>query len=229
VARGRQIAAILLTALGLYSFLSLFSDSTGQYGAYVSYWLRRAAGTVAFVPALALVWLGVRLFWGRWDAAVARRLAGVTLLLGVAALGLHVHYRFVTGWPAAWNVRDELAAVSGAAGPWSGGMLGAYLAAASMPLLGPLGTSLAAGAATVVAWLLIADNTMRRLGRRLGRRLMTRASEEDKRKLSIGDRLRKRRPPQTEREAHEPAGVKEAAAAQEPWFPKSGANDGGRR
>ncbi|MFO7264779.1 MAG: DNA translocase FtsK [Bacillota bacterium] len=221
MARGRQIAAILLTALGLYSFLSLFSDSTGQYGAYVSYWLRRAAGTVAFVPALALVWLGVRLFWGRWDAAVARRLAGVTLLLGVAALGLHVHYRFVTGWPAAWNVRDELAAVSGAAGPWSGGMLGAYLAAASMPLLGPLGTSLAAGAATVVAWLLIADNTMRRLGRRLGRRLMTRASEEDKRKLSIGDRLRKRRPPQTEREAHEPAGVKEAAAAQEPWFPKA--------
>ncbi len=38
-----QIAAILLTVLGLFGFLSLFFDATGQIGALLADWLRRVA------------------------------------------------------------------------------------------------------------------------------------------------------------------------------------------
>ncbi len=80
----------------------------------------------------------MRLFRGWWDASVVRRLLGFALLLAVAALGLHIYYRFTTEWPTTWSIREEMSIV-GTAG---GGMLGAVLGAASMRLLGPLGTGL---------------------------------------------------------------------------------------
>lgn len=157
MARGRQIAAILMTAFGLFSFFSLFFDATGQIGALTADYLRRAAGWVAAGPALIVVWLGVRLYRGLWDAAVLRRLLGFTLVLLVASIGLHLYYRFATDWPAAWSPREEAAA----AGDAAGGMVGGLLAGAFMRLLGPLGTGLAGAAAVAVAGMLLVDQPVR--------------------------------------------------------------------
>lgn len=217
MARGRQIAAIVLTAVGLFSFLSLFFDATGQAGVLVSDWLRRVAGAVGFFPALVLVWLGVRLFRGWWDTAVARRLIGVSLLFAVASLGLHVYYRFVTDWPAVWSVREEMVMVGRTPGIPTGGLVGAVLAAASLRLLGPLGTSLAAGTVTVVAWLLVVDQTLRQLAERLVSRT-TRSGEGSR---SVSERLKPRRRRKSEPPLDEAAALREAAAGQDRFVPKA--------
>jgi len=152
-----------MTAIGLFSFFSLFFDATGQVGAVTADYLRRAAGWIAAGPTLMVTWLGVRLYRSWWDAAVARRLVGLSLILLVAALGLHIYYRLSTDWPTHWSPREE-ALIAGAA---AGGALGGTLAGTAMRLLGPLGTSLAGIAAVLVGGMLLVDNQVRGLLERL--------------------------------------------------------------
>lgn len=209
--RGRQIAAIILTVLGLFGFLSLFFDATGQIGALMSDWLGRVAGWVGFGPTLVVAWLGIRLFRGWWDASVVRRLLGFALLLAVAALGLHIYYRFTTEWPATWSIREEMSIV-GTAG---GGMLGAVLGATSMRLLGPLGTGLASAAAVVVAWILVADNAVRQFFGALA----AKAASVGEGRRALADKLTPRR--RRRREAATSTAAAESAATEERVLPKA--------
>lgn len=207
--RGRNIAATLLMALGLFGLLSLFFDATGQMGSFLSEQLRRLAGWAAFAPTLIITWLGMRLFRQWWDTSVARRLVGFILLLAVTVLCLHLYYRLSTDWPTTWTPAEELL-IAGSAG---GGMLGGLLAGLLMKLLGPLGTGLASTAMVIVAWILLVDNTVRQLARRVLSRM-----------ASIGNNMRalaERFSPRLRRKVdgvH--AASEEAAAAEELTVPK---------
>lgn len=212
--RGREIAAIFLTAVGLFSLLSLFFDATGQIGALLAEFLRRIVGWVAFGPTLIVVWLGVRLFRGWWDVSVVRRLAGFLLFLAVAALGLHLYHRYSIEWPNTWSPREELI-VAGSSG---GGMVGALLAGAFMRLLGPLGTGLAAVAVVIVAWILVVDTAVREFFAKV--RLRRAPDGEDARRLTTKPMLRRRRRQDASTDMEEHAAA-EAAATRESSVPKA--------
>lgn len=212
--RGREIAAILLTAVGLFSLLSLFFDATGQVGALLADGLRRVAGWVAFGPTLIIVWLGVRLYRALWDLSVVRRLAGFLLLLTVAAFGLHLYHRFSTDWPTVWSPREELL-IAGTAG---GGMVGALVGGAFMRLLGPLGTGLAGAAMVVVAWILVVDQTVRDFFEKV--RTRGASIGEDTRQLTAKLSPRRRRRADAALDVDEAAAA-ETAAARERSAPKA--------
>jgi len=192
-----------LIALGLFSLLSLHTTATGEAGRHLSVWMRTLSGHAATVIALVVIWLGAVLFRRPWDWGVGRRLTGVVLLWSVAATALHL-YRLAPAWPGAWVVAEQ------AASPWrmqAGGVVGGALAAVFMTLLGPLGTALAGAALVVVAWILVADTSLRELAGRVAHG----AAAAGQRVRTAGRGLERRRM-RLFRTADEPAAAREIPA-----------------
>ncbi|HEY8417542.1 MAG TPA: DNA translocase FtsK 4TM domain-containing protein [Limnochordales bacterium] len=161
--RSREIAATFLIALGVFCLLSLHTAATGEAGRQLSLGLRTVSGHAATGIALIVAWLGIALFRRPWDWAVGRRLSGFLLLWAVAATALHL-LRLGSSWPVSWSVREQMASPVRTE---AGGVVGGALAAVVMEALGPLGTAVAGAALVAVAWILVADTSLRELAGRV--------------------------------------------------------------
>ena len=143
--------------------MSLHTAATGEAGRQLSLGLRSFSGQAATGIALIVIWLGAALFRRPWDWAVGRRLGGFVLLWSVAATALHL-LRLGSSWPAVWSVSQQVASPVRTE---AGGLVGAALAAVVMEALGPLGSAVAGAALVVVAWILVADTSVRELAARV--------------------------------------------------------------
>jgi len=148
--RRREITGILLLAGGLFACLSLLSRHAGDDrmmgigGEAIASALYALAGVGSYLIVAGMLVAAVRCFRARRLVEGAREGGGVLLLLGSAAVLLHLPF-----------------ADSGFSSHGPGGILGEWLGGLSAAFIGNLGAALAATTTVVVALLMITDVSTR--------------------------------------------------------------------
>lgn len=145
--RGREIVAASFIAFGLFSLLSVYTDSAGQAGAVIARWLTSGIGFAAGLPGLFVAWFGIDLWRALPGPRHLRRLLGFIAFVAAVITVLHV----------AGNVLVGSEPAQAAADPAWGGAAGAALADAAVRLIGPLGTALGVFMLSFVGWTLLVD------------------------------------------------------------------------
>ena len=148
--RRREITGILLLAGGLFAALSLLSRHAGDDrmmgigGEAIASALYALAGVGSYLIVAGMLVAAVRCFRARRLVEGVREGGGTLLLLGSAAVLLHLPF-----------------ADSGFSSHGPGGVLGEWLGGLSAAFIGNLGAALAATTTVVVALLMITDVSTR--------------------------------------------------------------------
>ncbi|NLJ68326.1 MAG: DNA translocase FtsK [Firmicutes bacterium] len=150
--RGREIMAVLLFAVGVFTWLSLHTESVGIVGLWVGRYARWLLGLAADLPVLLFLLAGWRCIRGKGkDPAFGRFLTGLGLL--IAALLILIHLQ-TTDNVAASYIRYSREWLSS---PRGTGVIGQYLTLVSLRAFGLSGTYVLIAACLMISAILLFD------------------------------------------------------------------------
>lgn len=154
--RTREIAAVFLFAAGIFGLLSLHSSSAGVIGVWVARYCRWALGLAADLPAALSLAGGYLCLRSPSDrVAMARRVIGVIILVGVFLILIHLQTVGPFGVPyMSWNTR------LGMTYPYGAGIVGAFLTGLCLRALGLSGTYIFTLAFLIIGLILLGEITL---------------------------------------------------------------------
>ena len=150
--RGREIMAVLFFAMGVFTWLSLHTESVGIVGLWVGRYARWLLGLAADLPVLLFLFIGYLCVWGRGkDSARGRILTGLVLLIG--ALLIFLHLQTTDNVPASY-IRYSREMLSR---PRGTGVIGQYLTSVCLRAFGLGGTYVLIVTFLMIAVILLFD------------------------------------------------------------------------
>lgn len=155
--RIKEIVAVLVMALAMFTLVSLHTQASGVVGAVISSALRTTFGIGADAPAVFLFVLGVLMLRRRTGTGRVRKSFAVLLLFLVLLCGYHTVVTALQGpltpyWAYQGGLHGE-----------AGGIVGGFLTARMLTAFGGWGSAVVLGALAVISFSLYFETPLSRI------------------------------------------------------------------